>query len=405
MTVGMSAGTSAGTSAGSSAGLRATAPGKVLLAGEYAVLVGAEAVVMAVDRRVVARVVADPATDPDARAGARSPFIEAVVAAIVAHAGADSEAARAAMALAVDSRALRAVDGIKLGLGSSAAVTVAACACALAHGRSAHAERAPNEETGAQSGSQSGPQSGLEPGSQLGPETGMETGATPPARLVHRLAHAAHGAAQSAQGARGSGADIAASVYGGILGVRVQPEAGAEERGQGQGPGPLPMLVRPLLPDLERTGVHLVFVWTGAPASTPALVARVQDWRDREPRAHERAMTALADASQALIAALRPSGQPGEVVAAIEAGAEAAAGLGRAAGVEIETAAHRAIAALARAHRGASKPTGAGGGDIALAAFANAADAAAFRRETAARGLKPLALRVDRDGVRILRRP
>lgn len=347
-----------------SAGLRATAPGKVLLAGEYAVLVGAEAVVMAVDRRVVARVVADPAADPDARAAARSPFIEAVAAAVAAHAGAGSAAARAAQALAVDSRALRAVDGLKLGLGSSAAVTVAACACALAQ----------DEE--------------------------RTEDAAPAARLVHRLAHAAHGAAQGAQGARGSGADIAASVYGGILGVRVQPDAGADG-------GPLvrmPMLVRPLLPDLERTSVHLVFVWTGAPASTPALVARVQAWRDVEPRAHERAMTALADAALALIAALRPSGQASEVVVAIEAGAEAAAGLGRAAGVEIETPAHRAIAALARAHRGAAKPTGAGGGDIALAAFADAADAAAFRRETAARGMKPLALRVDPNGVRILRR-
>jgi phosphomevalonate kinase len=353
-----------------STGLRATAPGKVLLAGEYAVLVGAEAVVMAVDRRVVARVVADPATDPDARAAARSPFIEAVVAGVAAHAGADSVAARAAQGLAVDSRALRAVDGIKLGLGSSAAVTVAACACALAHEQMA----------------------------QAGEEQALD--AAPAARLIHRLAHAAHGAAQSAQGARGSGADIAASVYGGILSVRVQPDAD----GSGPGRGPLPMLVRPLLSDLERTSVHLVFVWTGAPASTPALVARVQAWRDVEPRAHERAMTALADAALGLIAALRPSGQASQVVAAIEAGAEAAAGLGRAAGVEIETAAHRAIAALARAHRGAAKPTGAGGGDIALAAFADAAGAAAFRHETAARGMKPLALRVDPDGVRILRR-
>lgn len=362
---------------GTSTDLRASAPGKVLLAGEYAVLVGAEAVVMAVDRRVVARVVADPATDPDARAAARSPFIEAVAAAVASHAGADSPAARAAQALAVDSRALRAVDGIKLGLGSSAAVTVAACACALAHG---------------------------EPAGDAAPAPLTHRLVH---HLVHRLAHAAHGAAQSTQGARGSGADIAASVYGGILGVRVQPNAGpsaGSDAGASAVPGPMPMLVRPLLPDLERTSVHLVFVWTGAPASTPALVARIQAWRDVEPRPHERAMTALADASLALIAALRPSGQASEVVAAIEAGAEAAAGLGRAAGVEIETAAHRAIAALARAHRGAAKPTGAGGGDIALAAFTDAADAAAFRHETAARGMKPLALRVDPDGVRILRR-
>jgi phosphomevalonate kinase len=140
-------------------------------------------------------------------------------------------------------------------------------------------------------------------------------------------------------------------------------------------------------------------VWTGAPASTPALVARVHAWRDAQPAAYDRAVTALAGAAQALIAALRPGGQAADVGAAIAAGAEAAGGLGRAAGVDIETEAHRAIARLAAEHGGASKPTGAGGGDIALAAFATAAAAAAFRAETVARGMKLLALRVDPDGA------
>ncbi|HWN69456.1 MAG TPA: hypothetical protein VNM90_17565, partial [Haliangium sp.] len=165
-------------------GITASAPGKVLLAGEYAVLAGAEAVVMAINRRAVARVVA-PGTN-EARGAAGSPFLQALAQAVAAHAGADSPAARAATMLAVDSSALRDVGGIKLGLGSSAAATVAACACALAHGQAGDVR--------------------------------------PAAAEVHRLAHVAHGAAQSAQGARGSGADIAASVYGGILGVRLRPE-------------------------------------------------------------------------------------------------------------------------------------------------------------------------------------
>jgi phosphomevalonate kinase len=361
-------------------GITASAPGKVLLAGEYAVLAGAEAVVMAINRRAVARVVA-PGTQ-DARAAAGSPFLQALAQAVAAHAGADSPAGRAAAMLAVDSSALRDVGGIKLGLGSSAAATVAACACALAHGPAGDVKPAPDE--------------------------------------VHRLAHLAHGVAQSAQGARGSGADIAASVYGGILGVRLRPERVSRPMAvpiPGSLPDPMhqplhasmpasgPMIVRPLVPDLERSGVHLVFVWTGAPASTPALVARVHAWRDAQPAAYDRAMTALADAAQALIAALRPSGQATDVVAAIAAGAEAAGGLGRAAGVDIETEAHRAIARLAAGHGGASKPTGAGGGDIALAAFATAAAAAAFRAETVARGMKLLALRVDPDGALAARIP
>jgi phosphomevalonate kinase len=336
-------------------GITASAPGKVLLAGEYAVLAGAEAVVMAINRRAVARLVAPGTTE--ARGAAGSPFLQAVAQTVAAHAGADSPAARAAALLAVDSSALRDVGGIKLGLGSSAAATVAACTCALAHGAQ-----------------------------------GLGGDARPAAAEVHRLAHMAHGAAQSAQGARGSGADIAASVYGGILGVRMRRETTPEPLAE-------PMIVRPLVPDLERSRVHLVFVWTAAPASTPALVARVHAWRDAQAGAYERAMTALADAAQALIAALRPSGQAAEVVAAIAAGAEAAGGLGRAAGVDIETEAHRAIARLAAEHGGASKPTGAGGGDIALAAFTTTAAAAAFRAETAARGMKLLALRVDPDGA------
>lgn len=325
--------------------IAASAPGKVLLAGEYAVLAGAEAVVMAVDRRVHARA----AAGMEARA-ARSSFLRAVRDAVAGHAGSDSAAARAAARLMVDSDALR-LGGVKLGLGSSAAVTVAGCACALAHDH------------------------------------------TPDPGLVHRLAHAAHSAAQGARGARGSGADIAASVYGGVLGVRVGPAPGE------------PVRVRPLLADLAGSAAHLVLVWTGTPASTPALVARVHAWRDARPQAYERAIAAVADAAGALIAALRPSAGAAEVVAAVAAGGEAVAALGRDAGVDIETPTHRAVATMARSHGGAAKPTGAGGGDLVLAAFPGAAAAAAFHDQAGADGMKPLSLRVDPVGVQVTGRP
>src|SRR5262249_55901793 len=103
--------------------MQATAPGKLLLAGEYAVLDGADAVVAAVDRRAVAGLVTAPPPATD--------LLRAVQHVLAASAGADGAAARAALQVAVDSSALAGPTGIKLGLGSSAAACVAAVACAL----------------------------------------------------------------------------------------------------------------------------------------------------------------------------------------------------------------------------------------------------------------------------------
>src|SRR5215468_7013869 len=100
----------------------ATAPGKLILTGEYAVLDGAPAIVVAVDRRAIARRNATPRGS--------SPFLVAVAEEIAARRGASDPAARAALEVSVDSTAFynRAQ---KLGLGSSAAVTVAATALSL----------------------------------------------------------------------------------------------------------------------------------------------------------------------------------------------------------------------------------------------------------------------------------
>src|SRR6185295_6697990 len=113
--------TLAGMSTGVAA-MIATAPGKLILTGEYAVLDGAPAVVVAVDRRAVARRHATPRGS--------SPFLVAVAEEIAARRGANDPAARAALEVSVDSTAFynRAQ---KLGLGSSAAVTVAATALSL----------------------------------------------------------------------------------------------------------------------------------------------------------------------------------------------------------------------------------------------------------------------------------
>jgi phosphomevalonate kinase len=302
--------------------MHASAPGKIMLAGEYAVLHGVEAVMMAVDRRVVARV-ADDASEPTA-------FVRAACAAVAAHTG------RPPCSLSVDSSALYHDDGRKLGLGSSAAVTVASVACAL-----------------------------------------RASGVDAPGRaLVHRLSHAAHAEAQAALGAAGSGADIAASTYGGLT---------AFSR---------PNNVRPLsLP----AGLELVAVWTGQPADTATLVAAVEAFAAANADAHRTAMDDIELAATALAGAKSVA----EAITAVADGAIAAAGLGAAAGVDIETDVHRRIAGSAVRFGGAAKPTGAGGGDIAVAAFGTESASERFRADIAEQGMVVLDLSVSSEGVSV----
>lgn len=314
--------------------MAASAPGKLLLAGEYAVLDGADALVIAVDRRAVARI-ADAAQS-------LSPFLLAARDQLAAELGADHEATSAAARAVVDTDALREGD-TKLGLGSSAAATVAALTAALDH-------------------------------------AGMDIDT----ELVHRLAFRAHASAQAPRGSRGSGADIAACVFGGAL-VVSRRHCGADD----------PIGVRRVRLPRE---LHLVPVWTGAAADTPTLVARVRELRDRDPDAYATALAPIADAARQLIAACR-SDDAAEAVAAVAAGTAAMAGLSEAAGLALVLEAHRRLDEIAARCGGSAKPTGAGAGDTAVAAFADADAAARFRREIATSGMIVPDLRVDPRGT------
>jgi phosphomevalonate kinase len=139
-------------------------------------------------------------------------------------------------------------------------------------------------------------------------------------------------------------------------------------------------------------------VWTGTPADTVPLVAHVRTLRTRDPRGHAAAMTSLGDAAATLADAFRHGKLPA-IIAAVTQGNTALAELAARSGAELIPPSFAAIRALAAAHDGAAKPTGAGGGDLILAAFPDPAAAAAFRAALAPRGMIALDLRVDPDGV------
>ena len=141
-----------------------------MLAGEYAVLDGGPALIVAVSRRVRAHLVASTATPPPL-----SEFIAGIAALFEQHG--QASLAAAARRVEVDSSSFY-LDRQKLGLGSSAAVTVATIACVI--------------------------------GNLLGVD------AARPDRIVE-FAEQAHGNVQGARGARGSGADLVTCAHGGVV--------------------------------------------------------------------------------------------------------------------------------------------------------------------------------------------
>jgi phosphomevalonate kinase len=347
-----------------------SAPGKLVLLGEYAVLRGAPAVVMAVDRR--ARVELAPsgneswsvtalplaadtfgfalAADGSLRWLADPPsaprgleLVEHLLGSMAA-AGLLDPTSLPPAAATLDTRALyekAAGGGLKLGLGSSAAVTVA-LASALA---------------------------------QWG---GRGELLVDPLRWLGSLL-ALH---RRLQGGRGSGVDLAASLLGGVVSYRLGADGNVADA------DPLPM----------PAGLHLVVVWTGRAADTGSMLQRLDERLTGGDASVVAALDRLAELSVAGSEAFR-LGRVDALLAAVGAYCEAMESLGRAAGLPIVSAEHEALRRLAHRHGAAFKPSGAGGGDLGLVCSSDRETARAAGAAAAAAGFHVVPLRLDPSGL------
>ncbi|HEY4119260.1 MAG TPA: hypothetical protein VGM56_15445 [Byssovorax sp.] len=299
----------------------ARAPGKLVVAGAYAVLEGATSIVAAVDRYATA----DSGRPP-------TRVTEEVAAAIAA--------GHLTVAPHFDASPLRApaVDGAtrKLGLGSSAAILVASLGAARA-------------------------EVGLD-------ERALRASVFADARAAHR----------SAQGG-GSGVDVAASTFGGVLSARL--DAGE-------------LVVQPR--ELPSGLVFVVYAAREA-ASTPALVAAVRGLRSRDSSGYAAAIDAVTDAAHAARDAARADG----FVDALARQAVALRRLGSLASVPIVPDEIERLGALARAEDAAFGPSGAGGGDVAL--FVGlAAPSTEFDIAARAAGLERLDIALGPRGLHVV---
>jgi phosphomevalonate kinase len=278
---------------------RARAPGKLILSGAYSVLWGAPALVTAVARFATADTTRPPVhVSEEVALAAREGVIDAPC--------------------FVDAGPLRTDDGAggtrKLGLGSSAAILSATL---LAKAPALESDRP-------------------------------------------RLFESALDLHRRAQGG-GSGADVAASVFGGTLRF-LRGDAG-------------PLLEPTALP----AGLALTIFYADASASTQEFVAQVRRFAGGSP------------------AAFAP------LLSRARAGAEdaARAQLGASADVAIVTPAVAELAALAREEHGAFGPSGAGGGDVAFFA-AEAGPSRRFVERAQQLGLTPLDATIHAPGASLV---
>jgi phosphomevalonate kinase len=339
-----------------------SAPGKLFLSGEYAVLWGGAARVLAVGPRTGALVRArdertvELVTGEGRLRGASTPlgvrwetevtrpFLFAARALDIAYRAHGRDALGLSLALAASPVA---PGGRKLGMGSSARTAVLAVEGAAAV-------------------------LGLKP--------------TLPLALV---AHA------QAQGGNASGADVAASSVGGLVRYRRWPAERALATDK-----PLPVALADAGPvDVVRTGLRpdfLSYAFAGESASTPAMVAEAERTLDAKARA---AFVAESDVlGEALEEALR-QGRFGAIREACEGLQQLLGALG-----PVATPALVRILSLARAGGSTGKVSGAGGGDGCLLLSPDAEAQQRLLASLQARDIHALPLQLE-PGVRIESRP
>jgi phosphomevalonate kinase len=315
--------------------ISATAPGKLVLLGEYAVLENSPAIVTAVNRRATITIeqtgqdisllnlphLKDSVPlDVDGAmikplVTSKSQLTTEVVNRVVSMLNRIIEkeiqvkTAFHGVKLTIDSSDFFSTENnVKLGLGSSAAVTVGLLAAVRKHINAAWTNK-------------------------------------------NALMHVGYRQHNESQHQAGSGIDIAASVFGGVLRYRAKTNAAAFS----------PVIKKVSVPEDLQMG----FVWTGRAASTVSFLKRLKDFKINKPTDYNRSMRWLVRLAQAGCQAFEQSDTT-KFLQTVERFYHCLEDLGNASRIPIISNNHRRIARIIYQNGGYYKPSSAGGGDFGI---------------------------------------
>lgn len=351
--------------------IKSTAPGKLILLGEYAVLERAPALVMAADRfaEVTLQTISSNyciVTAPDIDVPRLSFTFDATGKVTFNETIGDKTLKKLSFLLTVieemqtlfngDLNSLSSFELLldtsqffnaekqKLGLGSSAALT-AALFSALCHFRDANFDSFQQRQSIFKASLQ-----------------------------IHR----------KAQKNMGSGIDIAASVFGGALKYQNIDKEFTD----------LPIYEKLTIPG----DLHILFVWTGESASTTQFVRKVNEFKLKQLASFNGIITRMRFTSIAGIEAIREVNID-RFMNAVRQYYIAMDELGDKSGIPIVTEAHQKINELVAAEGCAYKPSGAGGGDIGIAICHSPAEKSRISKKLMDNGFQLIHLQLTENGV------
>lgn len=357
-----------------------SAPGKLMLSGEWSILEnGIACIVLAVDKKVIARIEEAKETSVRLKSHGIETKAEIRVAKVVFE-NTDPKLVFARNAIETTLKYLQG-KGIntknfkletesqmhgksaeKVGFGSSAAAVVAISAAVL---------KLHNE--------------GIETEKQK--------------EVVFKLGIVAH---YLAQGKIGSGFDVAASTFGGALIYKRFDALWLEKELKARGVFEVVEEKWPLFEyrkiDLPKD-FELVVGFTGKSASTKELVHKVHEFRDEKNSEYARIIQGIQNVTDRLILALEKKNKTPAILL-IEENRLLLKQLGEQSGVELETEEHRIIAGIAKKHGGGGKFSGAGGGDCGIAICFDKKTAKNIKKEFVENGISVIEVKVLREGVR-----
>ncbi|MEX2488585.1 MAG: hypothetical protein WD356_03585 [Pseudomonadales bacterium] len=283
--------------------ITASAPGKTFLLGEYSVLAGGSALLVAINHRAMVNIYPSRSTEVLINADCKrresiehTPILESAIQGLEERELFDRGCLEN-HTVELDTSSFYS-GGIKLGLGSSAALMVAILKALCPE------KLAPNQ-------------------------------------LLDLASHC-HTAFQ---GGLGSGADIATSVMEGCIHFK-------------QGRSPVSAEIPP--------GLHLLFIWSGEAAITTNYVHQFDAWRRHAPTAAAEHLSALGSVSRAAIADFE-SRQTEEFVDKVAQFNQQLVKLSEETGLHFYTPAHQQLREVVEQAQCVYKPSGAGGGDFGIA--------------------------------------
>ena len=186
------------------------------------------------------------------------------------------------------------------------------------------------------------------------------------------------------QGGQGSGVDVAASLCGGLI--------------QYQWTNKRPHANHLHLP----SSLKFVFVWSGQCASTHQFLQRLRSWREQRGVDYTKCMDGLGSISAGVIESIE-QGDAAAFITAADRFASAVAELGRRAGLEIFNPVHRDLLDMAKKLRLVYKPCGAGGGDLGVAMGVESEDTKQFAELVKSSGYQTIDIALNPEGVQTIR--